>query len=458
MRLMSPADAMFLLPESSDQYMHVGGLEVFELPEGADAGWVRQLYDRMVGVEEVAPLFRQRASHSLATLGAWAWEADPDLDVEHHVRHSALPTPGRVRELLALISRLHGTPLDRHRPLWESHVIEGLVGNRFAVYTKFHHSLMDGVSAMRLLESSLSTDPATRDMAPPWAPRPRPERPSSPGPDGNRWSEGLARAARATADIVEVGPSLARLATRTVLNQTGLAAPPPRTIFNVGITGSRRYAAQTWPLDKVRSVASASGTTVNDVILAMSSSAIRRYLASLDELPDAPLVAMVPISLRSRAQGGGSGNALGVILCNLATDVADPVKRLEVIHDSMQCGKDTLSELTPAQILAMSAVAVAPLVPATLAMGYQVSRPSFNLVISNIPGPSGPLYYDGARLQGMYPLSIPTHGQAMNITVTSYDGGLHFGLTGCRRTVPHLQHLLTHLDTGLSELHDALVT
>ena len=154
MGLMPLNDLVFLLPESREQPMHVGGLQLFDLPEGAGKGYLREVYEASVSVEHVAPVFRKRAHRSLLTLGQWTWVDDDAVDLEHHVRHSALPEPGRVRELLALTSRLHGTLLDRKRPLWESHLIEGLEGRRFAVYTKLHHALMDGMSATRLLTSS----------------------------------------------------------------------------------------------------------------------------------------------------------------------------------------------------------------------------------------------------------------------------------------------------------------
>jgi diacylglycerol O-acyltransferase len=462
-KLMPPADAMFLIPETADQYMHVGSLQVFELPEGADRKWVRELYERQIASEQIGSLFRRRPYRSLATLGAWTWEVDADIDLEHHVRHDALPDPGRVRELLALTSYLHSTPLDRHRPLWEAHVIEGLEGNRFAVYTKLHHSLMDGVSAMKLLERTLSSDPDERDMPPPWAPRsPSRRRQSRDGGGSPMGSAG--KALRGVLDMVGTVPRLVNLTTKVLTDQAaGLPSPAPQTMFNVGITGSRRYAAQSWPLDRVKQIAKKSGGTINDVILAMSSSALRAYLKDLGELPDAPLVAMTPVSLRTEDQDrragsdDGGGNSVGVILCSLATHLSDPVERLEAIHDSMQWGKDALSGLSQTQMIALSAVALTPLALGVLPVTRYFSRPPFNVVISNVPGPSGPLYYDGAYLQGMYPLSIPTHGQALNVTVTSYNGNLAFGLTGDRRRVPHLQRLLGHLDRGLRELYDAVV-
>src|SRR4051812_12146773 len=165
---MAPTSSMFLVPETRDQPMHVGGLQLFEPPAGAGPDYITGLYRDALAVTDVAPLFKRRPYRSLSTLGQWAWADDDDIDLEHHVRHSALPRPGRVRELLALTSRLHGTLLDRHRPLWETHLIEGLEDGRFAVYAKVHHALLDGVSALRLTERSLSRDPADRGVALPY--------------------------------------------------------------------------------------------------------------------------------------------------------------------------------------------------------------------------------------------------------------------------------------------------
>src|SRR3954447_8082657 len=206
MGLMSPVDSMFLIPESREQPMHVGSLQLFELPEGADRGLIRETYESMLTMTDVAPLFRRRPHRSLATAGQWAWVDDEDVDLEHHVRHSALPEPGRVRELLALVSRLHGTLLDRQRPLWEMHVIEGLEGDRFAVYTKLHHAVMDGVSGLRLLQRTLSEDPQDRSAESFWVPR---KRRSSKSSGGNPLGLPLA-AARGLGDLVGLAPTALR--------------------------------------------------------------------------------------------------------------------------------------------------------------------------------------------------------------------------------------------------------
>lgn len=452
-------DSMFLLAERREQPMHVGGLQLFQFPEGASDDWLTSLYDSMVrsDPEQLAPLFRRRAVRPATSLGAWSWQADHDVDLEHHLRLSALPRPGRVRELLALASRLHGTLLDRHRPLWEAHLIEGLEGDRFAVYTKIHHAMMDGVSALRFLAQSLSTDPDERDMPMPFAARPG--RGGSPR-GGSGALAGLlgvpVSALKTTYELAGLGTMASRGAVKAFFDQNShLPKLGPKTILNQPITGARRFAAQSWPMDRVKAVGAAAGATINDVLLAMCSGALRSYLAELDALPDDPLIAMTPVSLRTGKDDVG-GNAVGALLCNLATDLSDPADRLATVRASMEEGKAMLRGLSPTQAAVASAIAMSPMVLGQIPGLRRVASPGYNIVISNIPGPPDPLYWNGARLEGAYPLSIPTDGQALNITVTSYNGNLEFGLTGCRRTVPHLQRMLAQLEDSLAALEKAV--
>src|SRR3954451_12299419 len=240
MALMPPQDSMFLIPESREQPMHVGSLQLFELPEGADRSLIRETYEGLIASTDVGPLFRRRPHRSWATLGQWSWIDDDDIDLEHHVRHSGLPEPGRVRELLALVSRLHGTLLDRQRPLWEMHVIEGLTENRFAVYTKLHHAVMDGVSGLRLLQRTLSEDPDDRSAAAFWVPRKRRSARSS---GGGALGAPLA-AARAVADLVGLTPTALRTVQQGLMESSVvLPGQAPRSMLNVPITGARRFAA-----------------------------------------------------------------------------------------------------------------------------------------------------------------------------------------------------------------------
>src|SRR5579875_542305 len=453
LRPMSPTSSLFLMAEKRESPMHVASLQLFEPPDGADALDVRAMFEATLEDGNVAPLYRKRARRSITTLGQWGWEIDRAFDLEHHVRRSALPRPGRVLELLALCSRLHSTLLDRQRPLWEVHLVEGLNDGRYAIYFKVHHSLMDGVSALRLLDRTLSADPDERGMDAPWAPLPpRPRRERSAG--GNVLDD-LRNTVGQTAGLV---PVLARTIARALNEQTAaMSFSAPNTMLNVPITGARRFAAQSWSIERIRSVGGKAGATVNDVVLAMCSGALRRYLTDMDALPDSSLIAMVPISLAGSSESGdGGGNAVGAVMCRLGTDLADPAERLATIHRSMADGKDFLRTMSPAQILVMSALGISPLAiwPALQLTGR--ARPPFNLVISNVPGPRTQKYWNGAKLDGLYPLSIPLDGQALNITCSSYSDDIAFGLVGCRRSVPHLQRLLTHLDDELNALEKAV--
>lgn len=451
MALIGPQDVGFLLAESRATPMHVGGLQVFELPEGAPPHWLRDQFERMLEFTDVSPLFRKRVYRSARTGFQLAWREDDQLDLEYHVRHSALPDPGRVRELLALGSRLHGSLLDRQRPLWEYHLIEGLEGNRFAVYTKVHHAMFDGVSALRLLERSLSTDPGEA-TEPIWVYQ-RPSAPRDPSSSASPFDPVVA-ALRSGLDLAGLAPAIlsnARKAMEDELAAFPFKAPP--TILNGHITGARRIAADTWSLPRVRAVAKATGATLNDIVLAMSSGALRRYLLELDALPEESLTSMVPVSLRRDDSAGG--NAVGAVVTSLATNCADPLERLARIRDSMAIAKASLADRPPLQILALSALTMFPGPMMTLLGGPDGMRPAFNTTISNVPGPRSPLYFNGAHLQGVYPASIPFHSQALNITCTTYVDNLEFGFTGCRRNVPHLQRLLIHLEASLVELEEA---
>ena len=461
---MDPTSAGFLFAENRNQPMHVGGLQLFHKPEGAGRSFLKHMYEEMLTYDQPSPLFLKRPHRSVSTAGQWFWTEDEQFDLEYHVRHSALPKPGRVRELLDLCSRLHGTRLALERPLWEAHVIEGLRDGRIAMYTKVHHALVDGVSSMRLLQSVLSTDPDRRGMPPPWAAgaattRAERARTDTDHPLTDLPLSAFRAALGVTADAAGLPAALVRTLSRGLRNETSAVSLfAPRTILNKNITGSRRFAAQQWPIERMRAIGRASGTTINDVVLAMCSGAMRAYLTELGALPDSTLVAMVPVGLKagdSQTASASGGNAVGAVMVKMGTDLPDPADRLRAIHASMQDGKAALRSMTPMQILAMSAVGMAPAILTPMLHLSGISRPPFNLIISNVPGPRTTHYFNGAMLEGMYPLSIPIHGMALNITCTSYDGKMGFGLTGCRRTVPHLQRLLGHLDDELGALEKA---
>ncbi len=459
-----PTSAGFLLAENRNMPMHVGGLQLFKKPEGAGRNFVREMFEEMRDVEDIAPLFLKRPHRSIKTGAQLVWVPDEQFDIEHHVRHSALPKPGRVRELLDLCSRLHSTRMAWERPLWEAHVIEGMRDGRVAMYTKVHHSLVDGVSAMRLLQSVLSTNPDERGMQAMWAAGAA-GRPKKPTVDSDHSLSDVPISAfrtalGITAEAAGLPSALIKTISKAVKNETSaLSLNAPRTMFNQSITGSRRFAADDWPIERLRAIGKASGTTINDVVMAMCSGAVRKYLLELDELPEDPLVAMVPVGLKAKESQTASaegGNAVGAVMVQMATDLHDPAKRLAAIHQSMKDGKEALQSMTPLQILAMSAIGQAPAILTPMFRMQGLIRPPYNLIISNVPGPRTTHYWNGAALVGSYPLSIPINGMALNITCTSYDGNMAFGLTGCRRTVPHLQRLLTYLDDEVKALEKAV--
>lgn len=453
MPFMPPTDSMFLLAESREHPMHVGGLQLFVPPEDAGPQYARQMIDAFRQSSNVSALFRRRPADPVNLLGTTWWSTDDAVDYDYHVRHSAIPEPGRIRELLQLTSRWHGALLDRHRPLWECHVVEGLADGRIAVYSKIHHSMVDGVAAIRLMQRSLSEDPEARDCVPPWLLQPR-SRSVEPSRGVDPW--GMVRAgADVVGDVAGLVPTGVRIARQVVRDHDITLPRAPKTILNGTVGGARRFAAQSWRIDRIQQVAKSSATTLNDVILAMVSGALRQYLLEQHALPDEPMTAMVPISLAMRADASadrGGGNQVGAIVVSLATDRDQGATRLEEISYSSRQAKKIMGDLSPTQILALSAAQMAPLALNPVPGFVRYTRPPFNVIVSNVPGPKEEMYFNGARLDGMYPVSIVLDGQALNITLTSRKDHIDVGLIGCRRSVPHLQRLLSHLEDALAEL------
>lgn len=454
MRLLGPVDAGFATVETRETPMHVGGLLLLRLPDGAGPDAVRNLYEDFTSTTEFRRPFDEKLVHPPERLGIPHWTTDTEFDLEYHVRHSALPHPGRYRELFVLVSRLHGALLDRSRPLWEFHLIEGLESGQVALYGKFHHAVMDGIAAMRILQAMLSEDPEGRKPHP-W---------SSAAARPSRAPPAAEAAARATGgQLANVGAAVRALTRafkgRDKPSDQRMALPfeAPRTALNKRVTGARRIVAQSYALARVDNVRGVFGATVNDIVLAMCSSALRRYLDEYGGgVPEQPLTAMAPVSVRPR-DGDELGNALSVTFVNLATHLRDAVERLKVIQTSIRDGRSIIQELSSSEVMLYTALIGAPaMAPALLGLGGVL--PATNIVISNVPGPRKPMYWNGARLEGMYPVSIVFHGLAVNITVTSYAGSLDFGIVACRRSVPRVQRIIDFLEDGLAELEEAAMS
>jgi diacylglycerol O-acyltransferase len=443
MKPLGTLDTSFLLAEDREMPMHTGGLMLFSYPEGVDEGWLHETMSGNDDPNAVQSPFNQKLAWPLRRLGLPHWVTDHDLDTHYHVRHSALPKPGRYREMFSLVSRLHSTRLHRDRPLWEAHIIEGVEDDRFALYVKTHHSMIDGVGAMRVLRSCLSTDPNERDMPAPWN-TPRPRGQSAPSPD---VTGAMAATTGALKGVLQFASAVRRR------DEHGMIAPfqTPLTILNGRVTGSRRLVAQSWSLPRIQKLAKALNATVNDIFLAMSGGALRRYLIDQDALPEQPLTAMTPVSFRP-ADADVEGNSFSVVFATLATEIGDPLDRLHAIQNSMGEAKRLLKGMNAAEIpIFTSIVALPVLLPHLLRLSGR-TRPTCNVTVSNVPGPREKLYWNGAPLEGMYPLSIVTHGQALNITVTSVADSLDVGIVACRRSVPSAQRLIDHLEEALVEL------
>ena len=429
--------------------MHVGGLQLFSFPDDAPDDYVARLAEQLRQHTRVAPPFDRRLESRLAQP---VWVHDEHLDLEHHFRFEALPTPGRIRELLSFVSAEHSHLMDRERPLWEFHLIEGLGRRQFAVYIKVHHALVDGISAMRMTQRMLSTDPADRDMPPIW------DLPQRAGRDegdvGPSLWRSVAHLLGESGKQLGTIPTVARELLRTINDARKDPAydsifHAPRSVLNQKITGSRRFAAQSYSLDRIQAVCHAYSTTVNDVVTAMCATALRTYLMNLDALPEKPLIAMIPVSLRK--DDSTEGNQVGVILANLHTDEPDAAVRLTKIHQGIQAAKDRYATMSSEEIINYTALTLAP-AAFHLLTGMAPKWQTYNVVISNVPGPKETCYWNGARLEGMYPVSIAMDRLALNMTLTSYNGQVEFGLIGCRRTLPSLQRMLDHLEEGLADL------
>jgi diacylglycerol O-acyltransferase len=460
-RQMNPLDASWLFVDSARTPMQVGVLAIFSLPDDAGSDFIKNLFAHLRKPSGFAAPFNLKLRGSRLLPGAHrlipAWIEETRIDLDYHLRHSALPQPGGERELGVLISRLHSYPLDFSKPLWECHIIEGLENDRFALYMKMHHSLVDGVGGMRMLSRLLSADPNVVDLPPPWASGSG-EKSHASKSAGANWQQ-LIEQARRQAQFV---PSLAKAIGETWKEslqhrhpELGSPFRAPLSLLNGKIGAQRRFATQHYDLARIRALAKRAKGTVNDVFLCLCAGALRRYLEELGVLPDEPLTAGLPVSVRAN-DDVGSGNAISFIIANLHTHIADPLERLAAIRKSTQLAKQRFQNLPREAINSYTSLFMAPFMLQLLSGLGGITRPMFNLTISNVPGPDSIRYFNGAKMEQMYPVSLLAHGQALNITVFSYAGQFNVGYTGCRDTLPHVQRLSVYTGEALEELETLL--
>jgi diacylglycerol O-acyltransferase / wax synthase len=460
---LNPLDTAWIFTESRATPNHVGGLLQFRLPEGAPKDFLSRLVADFRSHRQFEQPWNRRLKYPLLKNPLPAWVEDRDIDLEYHVRRVALPWPGGERELGELVGLLQSTSIDLSRPPWECTIIEGLEGNRFALFIKMHHSLIDGVSGMMLLQRAMSPDPEESMALPPfWSgARARGRRPARSSPPPTMASvmtsavEGLSAQVRTVPQLVA---AFARMFRRVGEDGEGLAVPfdTPYSMLNGRVREKRRFATQQFPMARLRALADAGQCTLNDIVLTVCGGALRRYLLERDSLPEKPLVAGIPISVRPK-DDTGSGNAISFILATLGTDIADPVERLHAIKTSVEHAKAHLRALPRHAMIQYTMLLMSPTIVTLLTGIGGRTRPMFNITISNVPGPEMPLYFRGAELTAIYPASIVTHGQALNITCESYAGFMNFGFTGCHTSVPRLQRIAVYSADAVEELEAAIL-
>jgi diacylglycerol O-acyltransferase len=483
MRQLTSLDAQFLALESPRVFGHVSGFAVHD-PSTAPGGQVtREDICRIVGDRiHLLPPFRWKLAGVPLGLDLPYWIEDADFDLDFHVRETAVPPPGGARQLGEQIARIFARPLDRSRPLWELYLVHGLEGGKVGVFSKIHHAAIDGVSGAEIMSILLDLSPEGRVVPPPE--KDYGERMPSQLEMLGRGLMGVPRyplrAARSLPTVVPgldamplVGtvPGVGRLS-RFVADPRSLGrrnrdggvlqqsvARAPRTRFNGRISPHRRFAFGSLSLDKVKSIKNELGITVNDVVVGLCTTGLREWMLERDELPDEPLVAMVPVSVRTEEQQGTFGNRVSGMVVPIPTNEADPRKRLMRVHEVMKAAKERHSAL-PASALTDATNFIPPAIMAraarVIAELSAVGPPPINLTISNVPGPQHPLYLAGAELVASYPVSVILDGVGLNITVLSYMGHLDFGIVADREQMDDAWPLMMRLRDALDEIDEVI--
>lgn len=457
MNHLSGMDASFLHLETPEMPMHVGSLQIADLPEAYSGDYYEDVKRWMATRMHLASVFQRKLALMPFDLANPVWVDDEDVDLDYHVRHVILPRPGTLEQLEKYVARLHSSLLDRSRPLWEIYVIEGLNTGQVAIYNKMHHAAIDGQAGVAIAKALLS------DSA-----EPAPIKPPRPRPRTNQYQLGVAELAGAAISnaltqyikLFKSLPVVVRAVASVIypVSETDgkrhLGLPEgfalgPKTPLNVAITNQRSFAARSLPLAAVKLMAKRSGASLNDVVLAICAGALKRYLADHDCVPTKPLIAGVPVSLRE-AGNTDPNNQVSMMMVNLATTTEDPIERLMAINASSNVGKKLQLSVKGAMPTDFPSLGV-PWLMSGLVSLYGRSRlanrlpPIANVAISNVPGPQFPLYFAGAKLAGFFPVSIPGHGIALNMTVQSYNGSLEVGLTACRRALPDVADLADYV-------------
>jgi diacylglycerol O-acyltransferase len=441
--------------------MHILGLVILD-PSTAPKGFGLQDWRRLVASQlEHLPPLRERLVRVPFGVDRPYWVDDPDLDLDNHIHHHALPNPGGPRELASLVGELAGTKLDQSRPLWKMWFIEGLDGGRVAVLTKVHHACIDGIAGAMMLGRLFSTDreesPVDSSTGEACDVAPLPSEAELLTLSLGSLITTPMRAARAVRDTADSIGRLVRMRRARTWDTTALPFQAPPTSLNRSITARRSFAYCSVPLEQVRRIKKAFGVTVNDVVVALCGGALRAHLESRDELPEASLVAAIPVSARSEDQTESFGNAVSGMFATLGTNLKDPVERLHAVSRATRSAKD-LHAVGLEDALMKWAGVPRPIefsLLVRLISWLDLSRrlpPVFNLLISNVPGPPVPIYAAGAQLVACYPMGPLLDRIALNVTVLSCGGEVGFGFLTCPDVVEDPWAISDRIPQALEEL------
>ena len=452
---LSPLDVSFLYMETPTTAMHVGGVAVLEPP---DSGFD---YERLVELicQRIAlvPRYRQKVKPIPGRLANPVWVDDEDFDVTYHVRRSALPKPGTDVQLRDLVGRLMGRQLDRNRPLWEIYLVEGLEHGRVGIITKTHHAMVDGVSAVDIGTVILDVTPVPRAVpGDGWVPRHEPGAGSlvvgAVSDLVKRPTQAIDTARVAVGDARATAGKAATVAGGLLASVVSMARPAPASPLNVRIGQQRRFGMAATDLDDYKRVRKAHGGTVNDVVLATVAGALRAWLLTRGETvtPTTTIRAMVPVSVRG--EGEQTGNRISSYFVDLPVGELDPLARLQQVSLAMRGHKDSGQSVGADALVQMSGFAPPTVHLLGARAASSITRRLFNLVVTNVPGPQFPLYAAGARMLSMYPVVPLAKGQAVACGLTSYDGGVYYGLNADRDAMPDIDVLASLLEESLAEL------
>ena len=462
---LSGMDASFLHLETPETPMHVGSLMLLELPEGYQGDFYETLKALVSRRMHLAPALTRKLAQMPFELAEPVWIEDDDIDLDYHVRTVTMRRPGTMAQLEQLVARLHASLLDRSRPLWEAYVVDGLENGQVALYFKAHHSAVDGKAGVELAKVLYDSSPQIREVPPP-----RRKRTSGQYQLGvtELLQAAASNAAQQYRKLAELLPTAAKAFATAAAVATGQRTEKgerslslglaPKTILNDSITNQRSYSTMSLPLGDVKAVGKRVGGTVNTIVMAMCSIALHRFLKERGLLPKQALIAMVPVSLRAEGDSA-MNNQVSVVRVDLATDIDDLRTRFKAIHASSEAAKAVVRELKPVLGVDIPITGLPWLMTGLASLLGRFNLASRfpaagNVLISNVPGPPMPLYTAGAKIAHYYPVSIPYHGSALNITVHSYAGLLEFGLTACRRILSQDEsyEMIEHLHAALGEI------